>query len=96
MSADLHLSRGIGFAADYFSEVMHQLRAITFTKVIADFVEITGNPSVRDERSILKLAAMYKLLRPDGEQDREVSSPSAAKISFIHQVLKAGRNLTIL
>jgi len=28
MSAELHLSRGVGFAADYFSEVMHQLRAI--------------------------------------------------------------------
>ena len=73
MSADLHLSRGIGIAADYFSEVMHQLRSITASKIIQDHVEITGMPSIRDERAVIKLAsAMYKLLRPDLEYDKEV------------------------
>jgi len=73
MSADLHLSRGIGIAADYFSEAMHQLRAITASKIIRERVEITGEPSIRDERAIIKLAsAMYKLLRPDLGYDKEV------------------------
>jgi len=36
-------------------------------------VEITGEPSIRDERAVTKLAsAMYKLLRPDLEYDKEV------------------------
>jgi len=73
MRAERHLSRGIGIAADYFSEIMHQLRSLTYSKIIQDHVEITGDPSIRDERAVVKLAsAMYKLLRPDGEYDREV------------------------
>jgi len=71
------LSSGIGISADYFSEYMHQLRPNSFSKLIADSVEIDGGPSIRDERSVLKLAAaMYKLLRPDGEYDREVLEAS--------------------
>jgi len=73
MRAERHLSRGIGIAADYFSEIMHQLRSLTYSKIIHDHVEITGAPSIRDERAVVKLAsAMYKLLRPDGEYDRDV------------------------
>jgi len=72
MSAELHLSKGVGFAADYFSEVMHQLRAITASRIIQERVEITGEPSIRDERAVVKLAsAMYKLLRPDLGFDKE-------------------------
>jgi len=72
MSADLHLSRGIGIAADYFSEAMHQMRTIIASSLIRDRVEILGEPSIRDERSVVKLAsAMYKLLRPNLEYDKQ-------------------------
>ena len=67
------LSAGIGVSADYFSEYMHQLRSLTFSRIIAESVEIVGDPSIRDERAVLKIAsAMYKLLRPDGARDKEV------------------------
>jgi ATP-dependent Lon protease len=73
MSADIHLSRGVGIAADYFSEAMHQMRTITASSIVKDRVEILGEPSIRDERAVLKLAsAIYKLLRPDLQFDREV------------------------
>jgi len=66
MSADLHLSSGIGIAADVFSEIMHQMRSISASSIIRDNVEIIGQPSIRDERAITKIAsALYKLLRPD-------------------------------
>jgi len=77
MSADLHLSKGIGIAADYFSEAMHQMRAVTASSIVRGRVEILGEPSIRDERSILKLAsAIYKLLRPDLDFDREILETS--------------------
>jgi ATP-dependent Lon protease len=73
MSADLHLSSGIGIAADAFSEIMHQMRSVSASSIIRDNVEITGQPSIRDERAITKIAsALYKLLRPDLTFDREV------------------------
>ena len=73
MSADLHLSRGVGIAADYFSEAMHQMRSITASSIVKDRVEILGEPSIRDERSVLKLvSAIYKLLRPDLDFEREI------------------------
>jgi ATP-dependent Lon protease len=73
MSADMHLSRGIGIAADYFSETMHHMRTITASSIVKDKVEILGEPSIRDERLVLKLAsAIYKLLRLDLQFDRGV------------------------
>ena len=71
------LSDGAGISADYFSEYMHQLRSFSFSKIIVESVELLGRPSIRDERAVIKLAsAMYKLLRPDGEYDREVLEAS--------------------
>jgi ATP-dependent Lon protease len=72
MSADLHLSSGIGIAADAFSEIMHQMRSISASSIIRGNVEVVGQPSIRDERAITKIAsALYKLLRPDLEFDGE-------------------------
>jgi ATP-dependent Lon protease len=73
MSADLHLSSGIGIAADAFSEIMHQMRSISASSIIRDNTEIAGQPSIRDERAVTKIAsALYKLLRPDLTFDRKV------------------------
>jgi ATP-dependent Lon protease len=73
MSAEIHLSRGVGIATDYFSEAMHQMRSITASSIVKDRVEILREPSIRDERAVLKLAsAIYKLLRPDLQFDGEV------------------------
>ena len=73
MSSEIHLSKGIGISVDYFSEVLHQMRSITATKIIQEKIKLLGDPTIRDERAVYKLAsAMYKLLRPDLEYDREV------------------------
>jgi len=73
MSADLHLSSGVGIAADYFSEIMHQMRSIAASSIIRERVELSGQPSIRDERAVIKIAsALYKLLRPDLEFDKEI------------------------
>ncbi|MEM4053604.1 MAG: BREX system Lon protease-like protein BrxL [Ignisphaera sp.] len=73
MSSEEHLSKGYGISADYFSEILHQMRSITATKIIQERVELLNQPTIRDERAAYKIAsAMYKLLRPDLEYDREV------------------------
>ena len=73
MSADLHLSRGVRIAADYFSEAMHQLRSITASSILSEKTSLSGDPSIRDERAVYKIAsAIYKLLRLDLEYDREI------------------------
>ena len=73
MSADIHLSRGIGIAADYFSESMHQLRSITASSILREKTGLLVDPGIRDERGVYNIAcAMYKLIRPDLEYDREV------------------------
>lgn len=84
MSADIHLSSGIGIAADAFSEIMHQMRSISASSIIKERIELAGQPSIRDERAVAKIAsALYKLLRPDLEFDRgvlEVSMNLAVKL----------------
>ncbi len=48
------------------------MRSITATKIIQERVELLNQPTIRDERAVYKIAsAMYKLLRPDLEYDRE-------------------------
>ena len=73
MSSETHLSKGLGISVDYFSEILHQMRYISVSGIIREKIELMNEPTIRDERSITKLAsAIYKLLRPDLEYDREV------------------------
>jgi predicted ATP-dependent Lon-type protease len=49
------------------------MRSISASSIIRDNTEIAGQPSIRDERAVTKIAsALYKLLRPDLTFDREV------------------------
>lgn len=71
MSGEQHLSRGLGLAADYFGELMHQMRMTQASKMITDHLEL-GDATIRDERAVVKTSsAMYKLLRPDLDYDWE-------------------------
>ena len=66
--ADIYFSRYYGFAIDYFSEVLHQLRKkIEFIAYVTDHVELQVFDR-RDEIGMQRIASgMLKLLAPHGE-----------------------------
>jgi len=67
----LHLSRGYGIASDYFCEVMHKMRILNYQHIIDQEAELIGNYTIRDERSVKKVAAgLLKLLVPSGSFNR--------------------------
>lgn len=67
----LHLSRGYGIASDYFCEVMHKMRILNYQHIIDQEVELVGNYTIRDERSVKKVAAgLLKLLVSSGSFNR--------------------------
>ena len=61
------LTRGIGFKADFFGEVLHNLRNRTDdAEFVKSHVRISGTDDLRDVRAIERLAAAYlKLLFPN-------------------------------
>jgi len=68
--SDLHLTKRLGFAADYFCEILHMLRGMNFQKFIDKNVHFNGI-HIRDEKSIKKMASgMLKILFPDGNFTR--------------------------
>lgn len=66
-----HLSKGYGIASDYFAEIMHIIRKDTMQGMVKDFVELSNNFTIRDEKALKRVASgMLKLLFPDGNIDR--------------------------
>jgi ATP-dependent Lon protease len=60
-----HLTPYNGFAADYFCEILHLLRAPNFHNYIDQFVKLE-NANIRDEKAIKAVASgMLKLMFPD-------------------------------
>lgn len=60
-----HLSRGYGIASDYFCEVMHEMRKQSYNHIIEKEVELTGDYTIRDERSVKRIASgLLKLIIP--------------------------------
>lgn len=57
----------IGFKGDFFSEVLHQLRASTaFADFASHSARLTGCDDLRDQKAIIRLASGFlKLLYPD-------------------------------
>ena len=70
-ASDEHLSKSIGFAADYFCEILHEMRKLDFHQLVKQRITISGSKvTIRDERSVLKvLAGLTKLVFPDGRID---------------------------
>jgi len=60
-------SQGIGFKADFFGEVLHQLRDRGgYSEYVAQHMKITGTNDMRDKKAIEKIAIGYlRLLFPD-------------------------------
>jgi len=71
--AKVYLSRYYGFAVDYFSEIMHQLRRkVEFIAYINDHIEVTGTDRFRDERAVKRIGSgLLKILCPHGEFGKE-------------------------
>lgn len=68
-----HLSSEYGLVADFFAEVLHQLRRIDYRKTILDHVELGGDFTIRDEKAVIKLASgLLKILAPHGEIDKQL------------------------
>jgi len=72
-SSKIYLSNYYGFAIDYFSEIMHQLRKrIEFMGYIDRCIDIIGAKSIRDEIAIKRIASgLLKLLCPHGDFSKE-------------------------
>ncbi|MEM4004244.1 MAG: BREX system Lon protease-like protein BrxL [Desulfurococcaceae archaeon] len=71
--AKAYLSHYYGFAVDYFSEIMHQLRRkVEFIAYVNEYIEVLGTNKIRDERAVKKISAgLLKLICPNGEFDKE-------------------------
>jgi len=71
---DVYISKHYGFVADYFAEILHELRKKTeFYYHVSDSVELS-NITGRDEKAVKRLASGFlKLICPHGEiGDREL------------------------
>lgn len=64
---DISITKNYGFMADYFSEIIHELRKLSYQHIIKNKIEFV-NANIRDEKSILKMiSGLIKLIYPDGE-----------------------------
>jgi len=70
MRSEEHLAKGIGLAADYFAEIVHEFRKENFKDVIDTQVEFTSDYTIRDENAVRKTASgLVKLFFPHREFD---------------------------
>jgi ATP-dependent Lon protease len=72
MKSEQHLAQGMGLAADYFAEIIHEMRKVSFKDLVNAHVEFGNNFTIRDEIAVRKLASgLVKLIFPDQEFDNE-------------------------
>ncbi|MEM4716197.1 MAG: BREX system Lon protease-like protein BrxL [Candidatus Caldarchaeum sp.] len=66
----LHLSHGYGIASDYYAEALHELRKQDYQHIIQQETQLVGNYTIRDEKSILKIASgLLKLITPNAPEN---------------------------
>lgn len=67
-----YLSPHYGFVVDYFSEVLRELRKVTYTDIIDRYFRFGNHLNQRDVRAVRKtFSGLVKLLHPDGEIIKE-------------------------
>ncbi len=65
-----HLAKEYGIASDYFAETLHKMRKETLTSLVSKHIELSDNFTIRDEKSVKRVASgLIKLLFPDGTFD---------------------------
>ena len=68
MKSEEHLAQGIGLAADYFAEIIHELRKESFKDLINNHIEFGNNFTIRDENAVRRIVSgLTKLLFPNKE-----------------------------
>ena len=61
-----------GFITDYFSEIMRELRKISYADAYTHYFKLGNNLNQRDVIAVKKtVSGLVKLIHPDGEFDRE-------------------------
>ena len=61
-----------GFITDYFSEIMRELRKISYADAYTHYYRLGNNLNQRDVIAVKKtVSGMIKLIRPDGKFDKE-------------------------
>lgn len=75
-------TKNFGFAADYFSEILHKLRRVSYQYVINKYE--LENASTRDAQAIEKIVSgMVKLVYPDGNlSDDELEELVALAVEY--------------
>jgi len=71
---EVSITKNYGFMADYFSEILHELRDTDFMYILKERIELE-NANIRDEKSIFKMmSGLLKLVCPHSEIDDEILS----------------------
>lgn len=61
-----HLSKGYGIASDYFAELLHELRKLSFSSILDKYAEFYESYTIRDEKSVKKISSgLIKLIFPN-------------------------------
>jgi ATP-dependent Lon protease len=67
-----YFTNDYGFITDYFSEIMRELRKISYADAIDKYFKIGNNLNQRDVIAVKKtVAGLVKLIYPDGQYTRE-------------------------
>lgn len=83
--SDEHLSKSFGLTSDYFSEIMHLLRSISYVGIVSEKVQLK-NATLRDEKAVFKLTSgLLKLLYPDGNFGDEELIPLLSYAIYLRQ-----------
>lgn len=70
---EVSITKNYGFMADYFSEILHELRKSYIHQHIAKQKIKLKNANIRDEDSIIKIiSGLLKIIYPNGEVEDEI------------------------
>ena len=71
---EVSITKNYGFMADYFSEILHELRDMDFMHILKERIELQ-NANIRDEKSIFKMmSGLLKLVCHHTKIDDEILS----------------------
>ena len=72
---EISITKHYGFMADYFSEILHELRKSYMHQHIAKQKIKLKNANIRDENSVIKIVSgLMKIIYPDGKVESDIFS----------------------